>query len=147
MPRQSFTHAATSAADPESVWQALNLPTTWEAIAGVDRVREPVVAVDGSLRGFTFDTIVAGKSYVGTARPRERVEGRTMSWDIANQEVRGVTRVDLESSGSGTLITVTVDVESAGLMSRMFFPVIAATIGKGLPASVEEFAAALERDD
>jgi len=144
VPRQSFTHSARSAADPERVWRALNLPATWEAIAGVDRVREPITDEDGSLRGFTFDTVVAGKSYVGTARPHERDEGRRISWEISNQEIRGVTRVDLTPDGPGTRITVTVDVESAGLMSRMFFPVVAATIGKGLPASVEEFAAALD---
>jgi hypothetical protein len=36
-----------------------------------------------------------------------------------------------------------LEVESAGFLSSMFFPVIAGAIGSGLPRAVDEFAAAL----
>jgi hypothetical protein len=64
-----------------------------------------------------------------------------MAWDITNSEVRGMTRIELASGGASTAITVTLEVESASLMSGLFFPVIAGAIGNGLPEAVEEFAA------
>jgi hypothetical protein len=51
--------------------------------------------------------------------------------------------VDLEPSNPGTSITVTLEVRSAGLLSGVFFPVIAGAIGTGLPRAVDEFAAGL----
>lgn len=68
-----------------------------------------------------------------------------MAWDVANPEVQGVTTVMIEPDGSGTSITVTLEVESRGLLSTMFFPVVAAAIGNGLPAAVDHFAAGLSR--
>ncbi len=64
-----------------------------------------------------------------------------MAWSVKSPEVRGTTTVDLENDGDGTLVTVTVHVESVGFLSSMFFPVIAGALGKGLPTAVEEFAA------
>jgi hypothetical protein len=95
----------------------------------------------GQLVGFSFDTVAAGKRYVGTARPARRDEGRLMAWDIANSEIRGVTTVALAATGEETAITVTLEVESAGILSAMFFPVIAGAIGNGLPDTVKAFAA------
>lgn len=66
-----------------------------------------------------------------------------MAWDIQNSEVRGRTSVDIDGKGEQTLISVTVQVESVGVLSSMFFPVIATAIGRGLPRSVEAFAADL----
>jgi len=51
----------------------------------------------------------------------------------------------LAPAEGGTAITVTLEVRSAGLLSSMFFPVIATAIGNGLPKSVEEFAVGLAR--
>lgn len=125
----------------ETVWSALDEPGTWEAIGGVQRVFDPQIDDEQRLRGFSFDTVAAGKKYVGRATPNAREEGRLMSWDIANSEVRGVTTVELASAGTNTTITVTLEVHSAGLLSGMFFPVIASAIGNGLPRSVDDFAA------
>jgi hypothetical protein len=93
--------------------------------------------------GFSFDSVAAGRKYVGLATPEERIEKRRMSWRIENSEIGGVTRVDLEPSNPGTSITVTLEVRSAGLLSGVFFPVIAGAIGTGLPRAVDEFAAGL----
>ena len=141
MPSQTFAHTSTAPAPSGEVWAALDEPATWESIGGVDRVFDPLVDSDGRLRGFSFDTVAAGKKYVGTATPHAREEGRLMSWRIQNSEIRGFTTVALASGGASTTITVTLEVESAGLLSGMFFPVIAAAIGSGLPRAVDGFAA------
>lgn len=106
---------------------------------------DPVIDEEGRLQGFSFDSVAAGKKYVGRATPNRRDEGRLMSWNIENSEVRGVTTVEIGPHQTGTKIMVTLDVESRGLLSGMFFPVIAAAIGHGMPAAVEEFAAGLSR--
>ncbi|HEY6634251.1 MAG TPA: hypothetical protein VI141_01405, partial [Acidimicrobiia bacterium] len=95
----------------------------------------------GRLIGFSFESVAAGKRYVGTARPARRDEGHLMAWDIANSEIRGTTTVAIAPSGNETELTVTLEVESAGLLSAMFFPVIAGAIGNGLPDAVAAFAA------
>lgn len=144
MPSETFTHQATTSASIVEVWTALEHPETWETIGGVDRVLDPVIDDNGRLRGFSFETIAAGKKYVGTATPHERVEGRKMAWRIENSEVRGLTTVTLEPDDADTKVTVTLRVESAGLLSTIFFPVIAGAIGNALPKAVEEFATGLE---
>lgn len=144
MPSQRFTHQSTTSAPIAEVWAALDQPETWEAIGAVDRVFDPVIDEEGRLRGFSFDTIAAGKRYIGDATPHERVEERRMTWRIRNSEVRGLTSVSLEPEGIGTRIAVSLDVESVGLLSSMFFPIIASAIGNGLPQAVEEFAAGFE---
>jgi hypothetical protein len=143
VPRETFTHSAIAAAPIERVWAALDEPGTWEAIGGVHRVFDPVIDDQGRLRGFSFDTVAAGRRYVGTARPDRRDEGRLMAWRIQNSEVRGVTMVELEEVEGGTSISVTLGVESVGLLSSMFFPVVAGAIGCGLPQAVNGFAAGL----
>ena len=125
------------------VWSALDRPQTWEAIGGVDRVFDPEIDAEGRLQGFSFETVAGGKRYVGVATPHRRVAGEMMAWQIANSEVRGVTSVALSGDEHQTVITVTLEVRSAGFLSSMFFPVIAKAIGSGLPRSVDEFAAAL----
>ena len=140
MPSQTFTASAIAAAPADRVWATLDRPETWASIGGVDRVFDPKIDEHGRLRGFSFDTVAAGKRYVGTASPAARDEGREMAWHIANSEVKGVTTVTLAPQGSTTTITVRLDVESAGLLSAMFFPVIAGAIGNGLPNAVEDFA-------
>lgn len=144
VPSQTFTHRAQTAASVDEVWAALDRPETWEAIGGVDRVFDPTIDSGGRLQGFAFETSAGGKRYVGQATPQSRIDGETMAWAISNSEVRGTTRVDLVDQGGSTRIEVTLEVESAGFLSSMFFPVIAKAIGNGLPRSVDEFAAGLE---
>lgn len=66
-----------------------------------------------------------------------------MAWNIENSEVRGVTRVEIGPHEKGTTVTVTLEVESQGLLSGLFFPVVATAIGNGLPTAVDGFAAGL----
>lgn len=143
MPSDTFTHTATAGVSIDVVWASLDEPSTWESIGGVDRVFDPKIDAAGRLVGFSFDTVAAGRKYVGVAKPDERVEKRRMSWRIENSEIRGVTRVDLEPDNPGTSITVTLEVRSVGMLSGVFFPVIAGAIGTGLPRAVDQFAAGL----
>lgn len=140
VPSESFTHTAIASAPAPEVFATLDEPSTWEEIGGVDRVMDPVIDSMGRLQGFSFEVRAAGKKYVGFAKPHERTDGELMSWQVSTTEVRGVTRVALVPVKDGTEVTVTLEVESKGLLSAMFFPVIASTIGSGLPRSVDEFA-------
>lgn len=144
MPTDSFVHTASTSASRLDVWNALQNPQTWEGIGGVDRVSNPILDADHQLRGFQFDTVVGGRAYVGTASPHSRLEGSLMAWDVENSEVRGVTRIELADNGTGTEITVALDVESKGFLSSMFFGAISKTIGSGLPRTVEDFARGFE---
>jgi carbon monoxide dehydrogenase subunit G len=143
VPSQTFSHSSATTATVEVVWAALDRPETWEAIGGVDRVFDAEIDPRGRLQGFSFETVAGGKSYTGVASPRRRVEGETMAWDVKSSEIRGVTEVDLDGDGEKTTVTVTLQVESAGLLSAMFFPVIAGAIGKGLPGAVDGFVSRL----
>lgn len=140
MPSQTFSHTALAAAEPTEVWATFDNPTTWESIGGIDRVYDARVSPTGQLEGFSFDTEIAGKKYVGTATPGERVEGSVITWKVSNSEIKGTIRVQLAEITPGTNIRVTLEVESASFIAGMFFPVIANTIGSGLPATVDDFA-------
>ena len=143
VPSQTFSHTTVADVAIERVWASLDRPETWEAIGGVERVFDPTIDEEGRLRGFSFDTVAAGRRYVGVATPHRREEGRLMSWHIQNSEIRGTTTVEIEAEESGTNVSVTLEVESRGILSGMFFPVIATAIGNGLPTAVDEFAAGL----
>lgn len=142
VPSQSFTHTATANAVIGDVWRELDRPGTWENIGVVDRVIDPEFD-DERLVGFSFETTAAGKKYVGVAKPASRFDRREMGWRIETSEVNGLLEVTLEPNGAATQITVGLDVESVGVLSTMFFPVVAAAIGSGLPGAVDQFAAAL----
>lgn len=143
VPSQTFSHSSSTTATIEEVWSALDRPETWEAIGGVDRVFDAEIDPEGRLQGFAFETVAGGKSYTGVASPHRRVEGETMAWNVKSSEIRGITEVDLDGDGETTTVTVTLHVESAGLLSAMFFPVIAGAIGKGLPGAVDGFVSGL----
>ena len=129
-----------AAAPITQVWATFDNPTTWESIGGINEVYDARFSSTGQLEGFSFDTEVVGKKYVGTATPAQRVEGSVMGWHVRNSEIKGQLRVQLTDESPGTRIEVTLDVESVGFMSGMFFPVIANTIGSGLPSTVDAFA-------
>ena len=140
MPSQEFSHTARAQAPPSEVWTALDEPSTWESIGGVDRVYDPVIDEEGRLRGFKFETLVAGQVYRGAATPNARDEGTKMAWDIANSEITGTTTVELAPVADDTNLIVTVQVASRSFLAGMFFPVIAGALGSGLPQAVEGFA-------
>ncbi|MET0565888.1 MAG: SRPBCC family protein [Acidimicrobiia bacterium] len=143
MPGQSFQHSTTTSLEPSRVWASLDEPHTWEAIPGVDRVIDAAVDPDGRLRGFSFESDVGGRKYLGKATPGGREEGRLMAWDIDSSEVKGKVSIELGPNADGTRVQVRLDVEGVGMLGSLFFPVIASAIGSGFAATVEEFVAGL----
>lgn len=143
MPRETFTHTATAAAGRDQVWTTLQKPKTWEGIAGVENVSEPVVAADGSLHGFSFESVIGGRTHKGQAKPSSREEQRLIAWDIETSDIAGSVSVKLDDQGTGTKIDVSLTVESRGILSSVFFGVISTTIGDGFPTTVENFAESL----
>lgn len=139
----AFSHASIVSAPRAAVWPALDLPETWNAVAGVERVHAPRFDDTGRLQGFLFDTVVAGRAYEGRAIPAERIEGSVMSWNIANSQVKGLIRVRLDDEGGETKLTVDVELEGVSMMSRMLFGAIAETVRQGLPRTVDAMAAQL----
>ncbi len=121
----------------------MNDPKSWESIPGVDRILESVVDQEDQLQGFSFESLAAGKRYLGRAIPAGREPEKMMAWDIETSEVRGRIIVSLAGAGEGTRVDVTLRMESVGVLSSVFFPVIAAAIEDGFPRSVDEFAAHL----
>lgn len=139
MADQSFEHSATTPADVDEVWKALDLPATWEAIPGVDRVVDPVFDDSGSLIGFSFESAVGGRRYNGRATRAGWEEGKMVGWDISTSEIRGRVLVGLAPEGEVTRVDLRVDVEGVGVLGSLFFPVIASAIGSGFTDTVEEF--------
>ena len=111
----------------------------------MDRILESVVDQEGQLRGFSFESVAAGKNYLGRAIPAGREPEKMLAWDIETSEVRGRIVVSLVAADEGTRVDVTLRMESVGVLSSVFFPVIAAAIKDGFPRSVEEFAAHLSQ--
>lgn len=146
MPTEKFSHTANAAASRDAVWAALDLPGTWEAIPGVDRVLDSQVDGDGRLQGFSFESVAAGKKYLGKAKASKREEGRTIALDVETSEIVGTITVDLDDAEDGTVVSVALDVSSSGFLSSMFFPVITKTIGSGFPVAVQKFARGFETD-
>lgn len=143
MPRQTFQHAATTAAPIAEAWEALDRPDTWESVPGVDRVIDPIVDHDGRLRGFSFETAVAGRTYRGTATPSGREEERLIAWDIETPELTLSVMVALSELEDGTRVYVKLDLETAGLLSAVFFPAIVSAIGNSFADTVDSFASGL----
>lgn len=147
MPRESFNHSTIVNASRSTVWATLDRPETWNAVAGVERVHAPVIDSDGKLRGFKFDTVVAGVAYEGVAEPHARIEGESMSWNISNSQIQGLLHVELEDTYNGkTRLNVGIDMRSVSMLSGMFFGAIAATVRNGLPRTVEDLAVQLGDD-
>ncbi len=143
LPKDTFTEETTVTASRDTAWRALDQPSTWEGIAGVDRVHDPVFDADNRLRGFSFETRIGGSPYPGKASPRERVEGKIMAWDISSAHIKGWISVEFSDDGDQTVVRVTIEVESIGFLASMMFPTITGAIKRGMAETVESFAASL----
>jgi carbon monoxide dehydrogenase subunit G len=143
LPRETFIEEAVTPIARETAWRALDQPSTWEGITGVDRVHDPEFDADNRLRGFSFETRIGGSPYPGKASPRERVEGRIMAWDISSAHIKGWISVELTDTGEETTVRVTIEVESIGFLATMMFPTISGAIKRGMAETVESFAASL----
>ena len=146
MPSASFSHTADAATSPEDVWERLQTVQPWANIGPIDEVWDPTH--DGAaLRGYRWSATVGPTKYKGTATVVESTEPERMSLDLDAREMAGQLIAEISSNGSGGCqITVTLDIESRGMLSTLFFPVVSEAVKNGLPRQVEQFAAGLEPD-
>lgn len=144
MPAASFTHAAETQSPPERVWERLQTADTWANIGPVDEVWDPVH--DGDvLRGYRWSATVGPTKYRGTARVVESTRPQRMRLELDAREMAGELITEITPNGdAATRITVTLRVESRGMLSTLFFPVVSEAVGNGLPAQVDRFAASLQ---
>lgn len=140
MPNETLSRTASSPASTSEVWDSLQSPQTWEGIPGVDEVIEPRHDEKGQLTGFDFASRVGNKTYRGRATRAAGVEGQSMAWDVITPELVGSLAVSIQGGLGGTEVTVTLTFASVGMMSSMFFPVIAGSMGSEFPAAVDRFA-------
>lgn len=143
MPRATFTHQASAAADAATVWASLQDAETWN-IGPVENITDSELDDAGQLLSFRWSTTVASKRYPGTAQVTSAEPLQRMVLNLDAREVAGSLETQLEPNGDGTtIITVTLEVVSRGTLSTLFFPVVSEAIAKGLPMQVEQFAETL----
>lgn len=140
MPSQTFEHTVSIDAARATAWSHLQEAETWEALAGIERVHNVRHDADGQLISYEFDVIAGGKRYPGVATVTERHNPERMVLHIESSEIDGSITASLADDHPLEL-TVGLQLESKGLLSTMFFPVVAASVGNGFPRQVDEFAA------
>jgi len=143
VPTQSFQGAADSPASLDDAWSALQRADTWEGIAGVDDVTDSAHGADGQLTGFGFAATVSGLRYPGQAAVASASPPNDMRLELTTSEMSATIDVRLTASGETTRVQVALTVTSKSFLAGMFFPSIAAAIGRGLPNAVEDFATRL----
>lgn len=144
MPRAAFTHQAVAQSPVEAVWDRLQQADTWEDIGPVEEVYDAKTNGDGQIASFSWSTTVAAKHYVGSARVTTIEPGRRMKLRLDAGEVAGSIDAHLEPTGDkATMVTITLEVISRGMLSTLFFPVVSEAVAKGLPDQVESFAESL----
>ncbi len=143
MPSATFRHVIAIDAPPDDVWDRLQNPEVWGSIGPVQNLWDPVIE-DKVLAGFQWSTDIGGVVYkgTGTATIQDRPDQYQLVLDTS--EMAGTITVDLSKGNRGeTIVDVTLELRSKGLLSSMFFPVVSRAIGGGLPAQVEDMASQL----
>ena len=121
------------------VWERLQDPSIWAAVAGVDETSDH--EFDGSeLVGFSFASKIAGITYRGRARVTTAEHGRAMTLEIRSSEMTGDIAVTLSNPETGTELSVTMTMRPVGLIGSMVFGVANAAVTNGFADSVERLA-------
>lgn len=144
---QSFSHSAQLPVSPPEAWTALQSPSTWAAIGGVDQVGTVETFPDGDLAGFRFSSTVAGRRYPGTASVAHARRPHEMTLAITTSEIDGLIAIHIAPPAADDRIDVMLEARSKGFLAGMMFSVIASAIGNGFPQRVEAFAAGLVPGD
>ena len=145
MPRASFTHQVTVSRPADEIWDQLQVAETWSNIGPVEEVWDAEHSDEGHLERYRWSTTVGPRSYRGRANVIASEPGHLMRLDLDATEVVGTLTTRLAENGdSATHLEVTLEIESRGMLSTMFFPIVSETVGRGLPMQVEGFAATFE---
>ncbi len=141
MPRASFTHRVTVPRSADEIWDQLQVAETWSNIGPVEDVWDAEHTDDGHLQRYRWSTTVGPRSYRGRAKVIASEPGHLMRLDLDATEVVGTLTTRLAQNGDdATHLEVTLEVESRGTLSTLFFPVVSQAVGNGLPAQVNRFA-------
>ena len=144
MPSATFSHTARLAVPLDRAWRRLQAGDTWEAIAGIDRVFDTKHRPDGTLESYRFSATAGGVHYQGSATVRAVESPHQMVLDIESSEVTGwISTVLTGGNPDSGIITVTVSLETRGILSAVLFPVLVRVVEDGLPSSVEDFVSRL----
>ena len=145
MPRASFTHRVTVPRTADEVWHQLQVAETWSNIGPVEEVWDAEHTAEGHLQRYRWSTSVGPRSYQGRAKVVGSEPGRLMRLDLDATEVAGTLTTRLSTNGdANTQLEVTLEIESRGTLSTLFFPVVSDAVGRGLPMQVERFAETFE---
>jgi carbon monoxide dehydrogenase subunit G len=142
MASSTVRHTALAPTPIEDVWDALQRPSSWEAIEGVDDVSDPQF-VDGRLDSFRFSATAGGRRHPGRAAVTEHSRPSSLTLDIDTADMAGTIVVELAEVGADTSVTVSMTVVPRSLTARFAFAVIESAIRRGFPSSVQGFAARL----
>ena len=145
MPKASFTHHAGITRSAKSVWERLQIGSTWSNIGPVEQVWNEEHDASGHLERYQWSTTVGPKTYQGKAIVIASEPDRLMRLALDAGEVVGTLTTTLSENGDETThLEVTLEIVSRGALSTMFFPVVADVVGRGLPSQVERFAGSFE---
>ncbi len=145
MPKSRFTHRAVAAAPAHTVWQRLQEPATWAALGPVKDVWDPRHDDTGALRSYRWKTVVGPRTYLGSATVVHSEPDRLMELRLDGSEVAGNLTAELTAdTDASTTVTVTLAIESVGVLSTLFFPIVSEAVGRGLPAQVDTFVLSLD---
>ncbi|HEX9855245.1 MAG TPA: SRPBCC family protein [Acidimicrobiia bacterium] len=145
MPSASFSHAASVSASVEVVWATLQEAETWELIGPLQNVWDAEHDAHGRLLRYRWSAVVGPTTYRGTSVVTESQRPTVMALALDSSEVAGVLTTRLAMADRNTSLDVSLAITSKGPLASLFFPVVAAAIGNGLPQQVDAFAASFEQ--
>ena len=141
-----FNHSVlTAASGLDEAWTGLQKPETWATIAGVSEVTEAAFDASGNLTAYLFTAVAAGREYAGKAEVRLSSRPTDMVVSISTSELTGLISTKLTPGIDGVRVSVTLDLQSRGLLAGMMFPVITGAVRHGLPDQVEQLARYLKQ--
>jgi len=139
VPSSAFSHTVSVAASAGSAWRRMQQPEVWVGIGPIERVSEADVDDRGTLRGFRWDAVAAGRHWSGSARTTEASPGEAMRLSLRSAELSVELGAILTPEGTHCRLAVELTARPAGMMARLFWGLIDATIRDALAEQTAEF--------
>lgn len=141
MPNARFHHHTTAPANIETAWTILQDPATWGLLAGVESITNVTRTTTGDLASYEFIAKAGGRAYPGLAHTVTSDRPAEMAVRIQSREMDGLIATSLSADDDHEVaVAVTLELETKGILSGMFFSVISGVVGAGFPGQVEAIA-------